>query len=63
MPILSLAERLERYNKLGFIAGKFFMLVAVVDFLIYCFFEWWAPRKVRDVPVFFVFCLKNKMLV
>ncbi|XP_033629316.1 phosphatidylinositol N-acetylglucosaminyltransferase subunit A-like [Asterias rubens] len=53
MPILSLAERLERYNKLGFIAGKFFMLVAVVDFLIYCFFEWWAPRKnINIVPDF-----------
>ncbi|XP_022103776.1 phosphatidylinositol N-acetylglucosaminyltransferase subunit A-like isoform X2 [Acanthaster planci] len=45
MPVLSLAERLERYNKLGPIAGKFFIIVAVVDLLLYWFFEWWQPRR------------------
>ncbi|XP_038073159.1 phosphatidylinositol N-acetylglucosaminyltransferase subunit A-like [Patiria miniata] len=49
MPVLSLAERLERYNKLGFIAGKFFIIVAVVDLLLYWFFEWWVPRKNIDI--------------
>ena len=46
MPVLSLAERVERYNKLGAIAGKFFIVVAMVDLLLYWFLEWWAPRKV-----------------
>ena len=44
----SLIDRLKRYFGCGIWAGKLFVIVVVVDYLIYCFLELWYPRDKID---------------
>jgi phosphatidylinositol glycan class A protein len=48
-PSSALMDRLKRYYGCGVWAGKLFVLVAVVDYLIYCFLEIWWPRDRIDI--------------
>ena len=45
----ALIDRLKRYFGCGIWAGKLFVLVVVVDYLIYCFLEVWWPRDKIDL--------------
>lgn len=45
----ALIDRLKRYFGCGIWAGKLFVLVIVVDYLIYCFLELMYPRSNIDV--------------
>lgn len=47
-PSFALMDRLKRYFGCGVWAGKLFVLVAVVDYLIYCFLEFMYPREQID---------------
>eukprot|EP00842_Homolaphlyctis_polyrhiza_P001709 jgi/Hompol1/2539/HPOL_002949-RA len=50
---LPLAERLMRYNGCGVFAGKLAVMIMAVDFLIWIFLEWFAPRQDIDIaPIF-----------
>jgi phosphatidylinositol N-acetylglucosaminyltransferase subunit A len=44
----SLMDRLKRYYGCGIWAGKLFVIVVVVDYLIYCFLELWWPKEGID---------------
>lgn len=44
----ALIDRLKRYFGCGIWAGKLFVIVVVVDYLIYCFLELWWPREGID---------------
>ncbi|KAI5357715.1 Putative glycosyl transferase, family 1 [Septoria linicola] len=45
----ALMDRLKRYYGCGVWAGKLFVLVAIVDYLIFCFLEIMQPRERIDV--------------
>ncbi|KAK3703306.1 Phosphatidylinositol N-acetylglucosaminyltransferase GPI3 subunit [Vermiconidia calcicola] len=45
----ALMDRLKRYFGCGIWAGKLFVIVVVVDHLIYCFLEVWWPREGIDL--------------
>ena len=45
----ALMDRLKRYFGCGIFAGKIFVIVVVVDYLIYCFLEVMYPRDRIDV--------------
>lgn len=45
----ALMDRLKRYFGCGIWAGKLFVIVAVVDYLIYCFLEIMYPRERIDL--------------
>ncbi|CAK1362372.1 unnamed protein product [Cercospora beticola] len=45
----ALMDRLKRYYGCGVWAGKLFVLVAIVDYLIFCFLEIMYPREKIDV--------------
>lgn len=45
----ALLDRLKRYFGCGIWAGKMFVVVVVVDYLIYCFLELMYPREKIDV--------------
>lgn len=44
----ALIDRLKRYFGCGIWAGKLFVLVAIIDYLIYCFLEFMYPRSDID---------------
>lgn len=48
-PSFSLMDRLKRYFGCGVWAGKLFVIVVVVDYLIYCFLEIMYPREKIDI--------------
>eukprot|EP00698_Gefionella_okellyi_P021358 TRINITY_DN6902_c0_g3_i1.p1 TRINITY_DN6902_c0_g3~~TRINITY_DN6902_c0_g3_i1.p1 ORF type:complete len:435 (+),score=46.82 TRINITY_DN6902_c0_g3_i1:461-1765(+) len=48
-----LIERLRRYYGCGKWAGKLFVALASLDFLLWRFIEWWRPREDIDVAVDF----------
>ncbi|XP_072181179.1 phosphatidylinositol N-acetylglucosaminyltransferase subunit A-like [Diadema setosum] len=54
-PKLSVGERLHCYSKCGIWAGKFFILIAAINYILYCFLEWFLPRTgidmVPEVPL------------
>lgn len=45
----ALIDRLKRYYGCGIWAGKLFCLCAIVDYLIFLFLEFWAPRSSIDL--------------
>ncbi|KAF2726088.1 glycosyltransferase family 4 protein [Polychaeton citri CBS 116435] len=45
----ALIDRLKRYFGCGIWAGKLFVIVVVVDYLIYCWLELWYPRDKIDI--------------
>ena len=44
----SLMDRLKRYYGCGIWAGKLFVIVVVIDYLIYCLLELWWPKEGID---------------
>jgi phosphatidylinositol glycan class A protein len=44
----ALIDRLKRYYGCGTWAGKLFCLCVVIDYLLFCFLEMWAPRSNID---------------
>lgn len=48
-PSFALMDRLKRYFGCGVWAGKLFVIVVVVDYLIYCFLEIMYPREKIDI--------------
>ncbi|KAK2163563.1 hypothetical protein LSH36_77g02003 [Paralvinella palmiformis] len=46
---IDLAERLHRYSKCGLVAGKVFILLAVLNYLLLLFIQWWRPSKYIDI--------------
>jgi phosphatidylinositol glycan class A protein len=48
-PSFALMDRLKRYFGCGVWAGKLFVIVVVVDYLIYCFLEIMYPRAKIDL--------------
>jgi len=46
---VNLLQRLSRYYECGAWAGKLFCLVMILDFILWCFLEWWQPVKNVDV--------------
>ena len=45
----ALIDRLKRYYGCGVWAGKLFCLCVVIDYLIFLFLEFWAPRDTIDI--------------
>lgn len=48
-PSFALMDRLKRYFGCGVWAGKLFVIVVVIDYLIFCFLEFMYPRRDIDV--------------
>lgn len=45
----ALIDRLKRYYGCGIWAGKLFCLCVVIDYLLFLFLEFWAPRDAIDI--------------
>jgi phosphatidylinositol glycan class A protein len=45
----ALIDRLKRYYGCGIWAGKLFCLCVVIDYLLFLFLEFWAPREAIDI--------------
>ncbi|XP_030852765.1 phosphatidylinositol N-acetylglucosaminyltransferase subunit A-like isoform X1 [Strongylocentrotus purpuratus] len=46
---LSLPQRFDCYYKCGPAAGKFFVLLAAINFIFFWFLEWFSPREYIDM--------------
>ncbi|KAK2184846.1 hypothetical protein NP493_250g02001 [Ridgeia piscesae] len=49
-PYIDLSDRLQRYPKqCGAVAGRLFMLIAVINYLLLILVQWWIPDKSIDI--------------
>ena len=48
-PIASLGQRLNRLHSCGFVFGKLFIIVALIEHLLYLFYSWYIPKESIDL--------------